>query len=83
MRWHYDPKSGRNVKGINLPDALYHAGEHSTLAAFRVVRKRPLSTLIPSPSDQAHEHGHQECADAPHNVCVHKKRIELWLSDDV
>lgn len=37
--WHYDHCKGRSVKGIDLLNALYHAGGVSIPVAFEVVRK--------------------------------------------
>jgi hypothetical protein len=37
--WHYDHSKGRHVKGINLLNCLYHAGETSIPIAFELVRK--------------------------------------------
>lgn len=37
--WHYDHVSGRNVRGINLLNALYHASGVSAPVAFELVRK--------------------------------------------
>ena len=37
--WHYDHCKGRNVKGINLLNALYHNGEVAIPVAFEVVKK--------------------------------------------
>lgn len=37
--WHYDHCKGRNVKGINLLNALYHNGEMAIPVAFEVVKK--------------------------------------------
>jgi hypothetical protein len=39
MCWHYDHVSGRNVRGINLPNALYHVDEKSIAVAFELVKK--------------------------------------------
>jgi hypothetical protein len=39
MCWHYDHCSGRNVKGINLLNALYHASGTSIPVAFELVKK--------------------------------------------
>ena len=39
MCWHYHHVSGRSAKGINLLNALYHAGEHSISVAVERVRK--------------------------------------------
>ncbi|MCL1128074.1 transposase, partial [Shewanella surugensis] len=41
MCWHYDhcSGSGRNVKGVNLLNALYHSGEMSIPVAFELVKK--------------------------------------------
>jgi hypothetical protein len=39
MCWHYDHVSGRNVRGINLLNALYHANGVSVPVAFELVRK--------------------------------------------
>lgn len=39
MCWHYDHVSGRNVRGINLLNALYHASGVSAPVAFELVRK--------------------------------------------
>ena len=39
MCWHYDHCSGRSVKGINLLNALYHAGDLSIPVAFNLVKK--------------------------------------------
>ena len=39
MCWHYDHCSGRSVKGINLLNALYHAGDLSIPVAFDLVKK--------------------------------------------
>lgn len=39
MCWHYDHCSGRNVKGVNLLNALYHSGEMSIPVAFELVKK--------------------------------------------
>ena len=37
--WHYDHCQGRSVKGINLLNALYHAGDVSIPVAFEVIKK--------------------------------------------
>lgn len=39
MCWHYDHCSGRNVKGINLLNALYHCNGTSISVAFELVNK--------------------------------------------
>jgi hypothetical protein len=39
MCWHYDHVSGRNVRGINLLNALYHANGTSIPVAFELVKK--------------------------------------------
>lgn len=39
MCWHYDHCSGRNVKGINLLNALYHCNGASIPVAFELVKK--------------------------------------------
>jgi hypothetical protein len=39
MCWHYDHCSGRNVRGINLLNALYHSNGHSIPVAFELVKK--------------------------------------------
>jgi hypothetical protein len=39
MCWHYDHVSGRNVRGINLLNALYHAHRTSIPVAFELVKK--------------------------------------------
>jgi uncharacterized pyridoxamine 5'-phosphate oxidase family protein len=39
MCWHYDHCSGRNVKGINLLNALYHSNDISIPVAFELVKK--------------------------------------------
>lgn len=39
MCWHYDHCSGRNVKGVNLLNALYHSGDMSIPVAFELVKK--------------------------------------------
>lgn len=39
MCWHFDHCSGRSVRGINLLNALYNAGEVSIPVAFELVRK--------------------------------------------
>lgn len=39
MCWHYDHCSGRNVKGINLLNALYHCNGTSIPVAFELVKK--------------------------------------------
>jgi hypothetical protein len=39
MCWHYDHVSGRNVRGINLLNALYHCGGASIPVAFELVSK--------------------------------------------
>ena len=38
--WHFDHCSGRNVKGINLLDALYQCNDMSILVAFELIKKR-------------------------------------------
>jgi hypothetical protein len=42
MCWHYDHVSGRNVRGINLLNALYHCNGTSIPVAFELVKK-PIS----------------------------------------
>lgn len=37
--WHYDHCAGRNVKGINLLNCLYHANGVSLPVAFELIRK--------------------------------------------
>jgi hypothetical protein len=39
MCWHYDHVSGRNVRGINLLNALYHVDGKSISVAFELVKK--------------------------------------------
>ena len=39
MCWHYDHCSGRNVRGLNILNALYYCGEISIPVAFEVIRK--------------------------------------------
>ena len=39
MCWHFDHCSGRNVKGINLLNALYYSGDVSIPVAFELVKK--------------------------------------------
>ena len=39
MCWHYDHCSGRNVRGINLLNALYHVNGASIPVAFELVKK--------------------------------------------
>jgi hypothetical protein len=39
MCWHYDHCSGRNLKGINLLNALYHSNGRSIPVAFELVKK--------------------------------------------
>lgn len=39
MCWHFDHCSGRNVKGINLLNALYHSGDTAIPVAFELVKK--------------------------------------------
>jgi hypothetical protein len=39
MCWHYDHVSGRNVRGINLLNALYHCAGASIPVAFELVSK--------------------------------------------
>ena len=37
--WHHDHNKGRNVKGINLLNALYHSAGTSTPIAFQLAHK--------------------------------------------
>jgi hypothetical protein len=39
MCWHYDHCSGRNVRGVNLLNALYHCNGTSIPVAFELVKK--------------------------------------------
>lgn len=39
MCWHYDHCSGRNVKGLNLLNALYHCDDVSIPVAFEALKK--------------------------------------------
>jgi hypothetical protein len=39
MCWHFDHVSGRNVRGINLLNALYYSSDVAIPVAFEVVRK--------------------------------------------
>jgi SRSO17 transposase len=39
MCWHYDHVTGRNVRGINLLNALYHCNGMSIPVAFELVKK--------------------------------------------
>lgn len=39
MCWHYDHCSGRNIKGINLLNVLYHSNGTSVPVAFELVKK--------------------------------------------
>lgn len=39
MCWHYDHCSGRNVRGLNILNALYHCGGMSIPVAFEVIKK--------------------------------------------
>ncbi len=37
--WHYDHCKGRNIKGINMLNCLYHVGDVSIPAAFELIQK--------------------------------------------
>ena len=37
--WHHDHCKGRNIKGINMLNCLYHVGGISISAAFGLIRK--------------------------------------------
>jgi len=39
MCWHFDHCSGRNVRGINMLNALYHSNETSIPVAFELIKK--------------------------------------------
>lgn len=39
MCWHYDHTKGRSVRGINLLNAVYHAGGVSIPVSFEIIRK--------------------------------------------
>ena len=39
VSWHYDHSLGRNVKGVNILNALYHSGNASVPVAFEIVKK--------------------------------------------
>ena len=39
ITWHFDHTKNRTVKGINLLNALYHAGEASIPVAYEVIKK--------------------------------------------
>jgi hypothetical protein len=39
IAWHYDHCKGRNIKGINLLNCLYHAQEVSIPVAFKLIGK--------------------------------------------
>lgn len=39
MCWHFDHCSGRNVRGINMLNALYHSNEASIPVAFELITK--------------------------------------------
>jgi DDE superfamily endonuclease len=40
--WHYDHTKGRSVKGVNLLNCLYHAGDVALPVAFELIRKTTL-----------------------------------------
>jgi len=40
--WHFDHTQGRSVKGVNVLNCLYHAGDVSLPVAFELVRKPTL-----------------------------------------
>ncbi len=37
--WHYDHSKGRNVKGVNLLNALYHSNNYSIPVTFELIKK--------------------------------------------
>ena len=37
--WHYDHSKGRNVKGVNLLNVLYHSNNYSIPVAFELIKK--------------------------------------------
>ena len=39
IAWHYDHSKGRNVKGINLLNSIYHVNEVSIPVAFELIRQ--------------------------------------------
>ena len=39
MCWHYDHCSGRNIRGLNILNALYHCNDVSIPVAFEIIRK--------------------------------------------
>lgn len=39
MCWHFDHCKGRNIRGVNILNALYYSGEVSIPVAFEIVRK--------------------------------------------
>jgi hypothetical protein len=45
MCWHFDHSKGRNVKGINLLNTLYHSNDVSIPVAFEIVHKHAYCDL--------------------------------------
>ena len=39
VSWHFDHTKNRSVKGINLLNCVYHAGEVSLPVSYEIVRK--------------------------------------------
>ena len=58
---HHDHCRGRNIKGINMLNCLYHVGDVSIPAAFELIRK-PIrfSDLKTHPAGKTSERSHEE-----------------------
>ena len=81
--WHYDHCKGRNVKGINLLNCLYHSKGASIPVAFELIRK-PLRFC------DLQTHQEKRCSDVTKNeqmramidTCIQNQLKFSWVLSD-
>lgn len=82
--WHYDHCVGRNVKGINLLNCLYHANDVSLPVAFELIRK-PLRYCEIKTKREKRKSGitkNQQLRDMVDN-CVRNQLKFSWVLADI
>ena len=82
--WHYDHCIGRNVKGINLLNCLYHANEVSIPVAFELIRKPIRYCEIKTKREKRMSEitKNQQLRDMV-DTCVHNQLKFNWVLADI
>ena len=82
--WHYDHCAGRNVKGINLLNCLYHANGASLPVAFELIRKPIRYCEVHTRREKRKSEGtkNEQLRDMV-DTCVHNQVKFTWVLADI